>query len=157
MNLFLFSTGISSARQGFATALTEMLAAVVAFVPTSALLRVMDKHLGGAKPNEDVEVKPADERETLFGRVFFYFALLQAGLVLRETSSVAGGHVDAPSPTTSADIDTMVSDIVGMAARKPYLRESCFEWLVACVEEVGNDVNVRMSFAYFADFHHVNP
>ena len=107
------------ARQGFALALTEILASVCPEVPTSLLLDLMKSHT-----KISAGMKGIEERDMLFGRVFFFSALLRSGLLLNAKAC------------TSDDLTNTLEAMIGLSVKKPYLRECVFDGLMHVAKEV---------------------
>ena len=106
------SKGLASsrqgARQGFATALCELLKTVIPFLPpflAISLVRQFSELSGNMKGFE--------ERDMIFGRVFGYTAIVRAG-------SMQGQLVAAN------DFKIMIADLTLFAKKKPYVRECSF-------------------------------
>ncbi|KAG5456631.1 MAG: hypothetical protein BJ554DRAFT_3577 [Olpidium bornovanus] len=106
------------ARQGFALALTEVLA-FLDFLDVSTVLDLIAQHTEVSSG-----LKGPEERDMLFGRLFGYTAVVQSGMLAR------------PS-TTLAQFQHLVTAAMGCARKKSFLMEGCYRVVGAALCTVG--------------------
>ncbi|KAJ3193239.1 hypothetical protein HK101_005175 [Irineochytrium annulatum] len=108
-----------AARQGFALALTELLASLE-FLRVKAILDMLEHYTQATK-----SMSGQEERDVLFGRVFGLRAIVLSGMLERD-------H------TTVEDLDRIVESLTGIASTKSYLREACFDLLNSVMASIAS-------------------
>ncbi|KAK9766822.1 DNA-directed DNA polymerase [Basidiobolus ranarum] len=105
------------ARQGFALALTELLS-FLDFIPVKVITELIFKH-----SEITGNMKGQEERDILFGRIFGFMAIIQSGMIARETTELA-------------DIQELIKNLVEYSSTKSYLREPCYQLVIAMLPHV---------------------
>ncbi|ORX88701.1 hypothetical protein K493DRAFT_341123 [Basidiobolus meristosporus CBS 931.73] len=105
------------ARQGFALALTELLS-FLDFIPVKVIIDLIFKHseITGS-------MKGQEERDMLFGRIFGFMAIIQSGMLSRDSTELA-------------DTQRLVESLVEYSNAKSYLREPCYQLIIAMLPHV---------------------
>jgi DNA polymerase phi len=116
--------GLSSprdgARQGFATALTEVIRMILndgKQFSVTVLLQWLDSATEFTK-----STKKSEEKDILFGSLFGIMALEQSGILLHTAC------------TTMEDLRNITEQLIKISGKKSYLRESVLEMLIQMLE-----------------------
>ncbi|KAH8108174.1 DNA polymerase phi-domain-containing protein [Cristinia sonorae] len=127
-----------SSRLGFAVALTELLLRINTVTCSQVLSLIVDaSRTSGSMTGQE-------ERDVLFARLFGLTAVIQSGLIVRDTllSSSASSSTTVSDASTFASI---VSHFLSLSESKSWLRESTWWSFCLAVDRLGDsDVSWRV-------------
>ncbi|VDB99939.1 unnamed protein product [Peniophora sp. CBMAI 1063] len=116
-----------SSRLGFSVALTELLARINTVTCSQILAFVLDASQIGSS------LSGQEERDMLFARLFGITAIIRSGLLVR-TQPLPSSGSSAPEASSLQGYKDVVSQLLELGEKKPWLRESAWWSLGLAVE-----------------------
>ncbi|GJE98126.1 DNA polymerase phi-domain-containing protein [Phanerochaete sordida] len=119
-----------SSRLGFAVALTELLARINTVTCSQIVTLILDS----AKTQGSMTGQ--EERDVLFARLFGLTAVVQSGLLVRDTP-VPTSASSQPAASNSANFSEVVAELLALGEKKSWLRESVWWTIGLAVDALG--------------------
>lgn len=123
-----------SSRLGFAVALTELLSRINTVTCAQIVALVLDS----AKTQGSMTGQ--EERDVLFARLFGLTAVIQSGLLVRDTP-VPTSASSQPAASNSANFQEVLAELTALGEKKSWLRESAW-WTIGLAMDALGQSNV---------------
>ncbi|CAL1703687.1 unnamed protein product [Somion occarium] len=119
-----------SSRLGFAVALTELLSRINTVTCSQAVTLILDSS------KTQGSMTGQEERDVLFARLFGLTAVIQSGLIVRDTplSSSASSATEA---SNLASFSEVISELLALGEKRSWLRESAWWTIGLAVDALG--------------------